>query len=101
MNADEESGLRAFVVDVAASNESGLQRPTDLRIHDSRISVGAVLATWREEERIGFRVVLENGQGWLLYYVPELDLWSGFAEAGVGPATVEPRRRERPVTGEA
>jgi hypothetical protein len=35
------------------------------------------VAEWREEERIGFRVVLADGSNVLLYYVPELDLWSG------------------------
>ena len=52
-----------------------------------RASFGAQVALridaeWREEERIGFRVRLADGSSWLLYYVPELDLWSGIADAG-------------------
>ena len=45
-----------------------------------RSEVAAVEATWREEERIGFRVRFEDGRRGLLYYVPELDLWSGRVE---------------------
>jgi hypothetical protein len=39
--------------------------------------VTAIDARWREEERYGYRVLLADGSDWLLYYVPELKLWSG------------------------
>jgi hypothetical protein len=80
LNADEEAGLRAFHLRVDAELGGEVARPVAVYSSDSRIDVATVLATWREEERAGFRVKLADGSVWLLYYVPELDLWSGIAE---------------------
>lgn len=42
-----------------------------------RTEVTAIISQWREEERHGYRLRLADGKDLLLYYVPELDLWSG------------------------
>ena len=94
MDAEEAEGLRAFALRVV--NATSEAAPQSIELDGAFVNVTAIAATWREEERFGFRVRLENGASWLLYYVPELDLWSGFADAGVGPASVKPRRRVRP-----
>ncbi|HXK32736.1 MAG TPA: hypothetical protein VNM91_01830 [Dehalococcoidia bacterium] len=75
---DEEAGLRAFALQVEAyAGAQYPERPTAVVRAGARVAVAEVLAAWREQERIGFRVLLENGERGLLYYVPELDLWSG------------------------
>jgi hypothetical protein len=78
MDRDEEEGLRAFALTVGAyAGASYPERPQWIAHEGVRVEVADVLATWREEERLGFRVVLADGAALLLYYVPELDLWSG------------------------
>jgi hypothetical protein len=87
---DEEAGLRAFALEVSAyAGASYPERPEWVMLDGRRCAVEDVLASWREEERIGFRVRLEGGRLLLLYYVPELDLWSGI------PFASEPRRDAR------
>jgi hypothetical protein len=78
MDKDEEEGLRAFALTVGAyAGASYPERPEWIECDGVRADVVAVDARWREEERIGFRVRLSDGAAALLYYVPELDLWSG------------------------
>lgn len=85
MDSDEEAGLRAFSLTVGAyAGASYPERPQWVERDGRRIEVAAVDAQWREEERIGFRVRLADGSRLLLYYVPELDLWSGVAVSSWG-----------------
>ena len=78
MDKDEEEGLRAFALTVGAyAGASYPERPRWIERNGVRCDVVGVDATWREEERLGFRVRLADGSALLLYYVPELDLWSG------------------------
>jgi hypothetical protein len=93
MDSDEEEGLRAFALRVEAyAGASSPERPMAVELDGRRVEVERVEARWREEERIGFRVRLRGGQSALLYYVPELDLWSGvWARGGEGSMIV--RRR--------
>ena len=82
MNKDEEDGLRAFALTVGAyAGGSSPERPVWIERDGVRIDVASVVAQWREEERLGFHVRLSDGSDVLLYYVPELDLWSGVAMA--------------------
>ena len=78
MDKDEEAGLRAFALRVGAyAGASYPERPLWIERDGARVDVEAVESQWREEERIGFRVRLTDGSRALVYYVPELDLWSG------------------------
>lgn len=78
MDSDEEEGLRAFALKVGAYAGVGYpERPQWVERDGIRSDVIEVEAQWREEERIGFRVRLADGSPLVLYYVPELDLWSG------------------------
>lgn len=97
MDENEEAGLRAFALNVGAyAGSRNPDRPLWIEVGDRRIDVASLDAQWREDERLGFRVKLSNGSSWLLYYVPELDLWSGAAAVGVGSASVTPRRQDGP-----
>ena len=85
MDRDEEEGLRAFALGVGADSP---EQPRWIALDGaSRIDVTAIASAWREEERFGFRVRLANGAAMLLYYVPELDIWSGveFAQRVMHP----------------
>ena len=78
MDKDEEEGLRAFTLTVGAyAGGSSPERPQWVERDGVRSDVVEVESQWREEERLGFRVRLADGGSLLLYYVPELDLWSG------------------------
>lgn len=85
MDRDEEEGLRAFALTVGAyAGASYLERPQWIERDGLRRDIAEVESTWREEERLGFRVRLTDGSSLVLYYVPELDLWSGvWPERGV------------------
>ena len=86
----EDAGLRAFALEVGAyAGASYPERPEWVAIDDQRVAVAEVLATWREEERVGFRVRLEEVTCLLLYYVPDLVIWSGI------PVTPAPDRAAR------
>jgi hypothetical protein len=88
----EEEGLRAFEVSVGAyAGAAYPERPEWIEIAGKRIEVEALESSWREEERIGFRVRLAGGARMLLYYVPELDLWSG-VKIDRAPGDIIPRR---------
>jgi hypothetical protein len=96
MDKDEELGLRAFALRVGDySGASSPERPEWVELNGERLIVTSVEAQWREEDRLGFRVRLGDGAHMLLYYVAELDLWSGFDMAGGAPAIV--RRRTDPA----
>ena len=78
MDKDEEAGLRAFALRVGCyAGASYPERPEWLERDGLRVDVAAVESQWREEERLGFRLRLTDGSRVLVYYVPELDLWSG------------------------
>ncbi len=78
MDSDEEEGLRAFGLTVGASAGARYpERPQWIEHDGERTEIAAVEAEWREEERLGYRVRLADDRSLLLYYVPELDLWSG------------------------
>jgi len=78
MANDEEDGLRAFALTVGAyAGASQPERPLWVERDGARVDVAEIESQWREEERLGFRVRLADGARLLLYYVPELDLWSG------------------------
>jgi len=78
MDNDEEEGVRAFAVTVGAyAGSSYPERPLWVEQAGVRVEVEAVEAQWREVERIGFRVRLKDASWLLLYYVPEIDVWSG------------------------
>ncbi len=95
MDADEEEGLRAFALNVGAHGGASYpERPLWIERGGARIEVAAVEAQWREADRLGFRVRLTDGSQVLLYYVPELDIWSGAAFAPGDAASFVPRRRE-------
>ena len=90
---DEEEGLRAFALNVGARAEGSYPlRPEWIEVEGGRRAVEHIDATWREEDRIGFRVRLEGGLSMLVYYVPELDLWSGAPAGEAGGPRVVPRR---------
>jgi hypothetical protein len=78
MDKDEEAGLRAFRVKVGAhAGASYPERPLWVERAGVRRDVAEVVSQWREEERLGFRVRLDDGVVMLIYYVPDLDIWSG------------------------
>lgn len=94
MDSDEEAGLRAFALTVGChAGASYPERPLWVERDGARRQVRDVLAQWREEQRLGFRVRLDDGSSLLLYYVPNLDLWSGVLPAGTGGAGGEHGRR--------
>ena len=74
MDRDEEECLRAFTLTVGATQP---EDPQWVERDGTRSDVVEVTARWQEEDRLGFRVRLADGSAILLYYVPELDLWSG------------------------
>jgi hypothetical protein len=83
MDEVEEAGLRAFTITVGVEIDANRRvNPLWLARGSSEIEVVAIESSWREEERIGFRARLADGSSWLLYYVPELNLWSGIADGG-------------------
>ena len=94
IDKDEEEGLRAFEVRVGASAGSSYpEHPEWVERDGQRLEVEAVESQWREEERLGFRVRLTDGACLLLYYVPELDIWSGVPFVTSCGPEISPRRR--------
>lgn len=78
MDAEEEAGLRAFALTVGCyAGRQYPERPLWVERDGVRSDVAEVESQWREDERLGFRVRMTDGARLLLYYVPELDLWSG------------------------
>jgi hypothetical protein len=94
MDAVEEEGVRAFALKVGAyAGASYPERPLWVERDGARVDIAEVESQWREQERIGFRVRLADGSRALLYYVPEIDLWSGVISDAGDVATVVARRR--------
>ena len=84
MDSNEEAGLRAFTLlaiyatdHLRAPGEATPRVPQWIERDGRRTEIIAVESQWREEERFGYRIRLAHGVTALLYYVPELDLWSG------------------------
>lgn len=94
MDKDEEAGLRAFALRVEAyAGTSYPERPLRIERDGVAAEVIEVVARWQEEERVGFRASLSDGQIILLYYVPELDLWSGVWTPDGGDPSIIRRRQ--------
>ncbi len=90
---DEIEGLRAFAVRVECyAGASFPEEPRRIEVGGRMMDVAQVVARWREETRLGFRVRMADGSELLLYYVPEFDLWSaGRMDAGApAPDTSDP-----------
>ena len=89
MDSNEEAGLRAFTLLAIYANgvartpgEATPRVPQWLDRDGRRTEIIAVESQWREEDRYGYRVRLAHGGTTLLYYIPELDLWSGVINRG-------------------
>lgn len=92
--SNEIEGLRAFAARVECyAGASFPEEPRRVEVRGRMVDVAQVLARWREDTRLGFRVRMADGSELLLYYVPEFDLWSA-AVMGAGvrepPDTSEP-----------
>jgi hypothetical protein len=86
MEQDEEAGLRAFSLRVGCyAGAAYPERPEWVERDGLRIDVAAIESQWREEERLGFRLLLADASRLLVYYVPEFDLWSGVPMRAGGP----------------
>lgn len=74
---DEIQGLHAFQVRVGCySGGRYAEQPRWVEREGVRLEVTAIESRWREQDRLGFRVTLEDSQRLLLYYLPEEDMWS-------------------------
>jgi hypothetical protein len=74
---EEMKGLRAFRVRVGCySGGRHAETPRWVEREGVRLEVSAVDSQWREQDRLGFRVTLEDSRRLLLYYLPEDDIWS-------------------------
>lgn len=77
----ELDGLRAFELRVGAyAGQRSPERPEWVELDGKRQQVVAIETEWREEERLGWLVKLDDGRRLLLYYVPNEDLWSGVVQ---------------------
>ena len=56
------------------------ERPQWVDDGGGRRAVASVQAQWREEDRLGWRVELEDGSRLVLYYQPRIDVWSAREE---------------------
>lgn len=56
------------------------ERPQWVDDGGGRRAVTRVRSQWREEDRLGWRVELEDGCRLVLYYVPDIDSWSAREE---------------------
>ncbi len=74
----ELAGMRAFAVRVGCyAGHRYPERPQWVELEGTRAEVASVENEWREEDRLGYLVMLSDGRRLLLYYVPNIDLWSG------------------------
>lgn len=95
---DEVEGLRAFAVRVEAyAGASYPEEPRRVEAGGRMLEVERVIARWREQDRLGFRVRLRDDGELLLYYVPEFDLWSA---GPMDAASGEPQEEWSPPTCE-
>jgi hypothetical protein len=96
MDSEEEAGLRAFALRVGAyAGASSPERPEWIERDGRRVDVASIETQWREEERLGFRVRMTDGSRLLVYYVPELALWSGVSVEDAGAGVFRRRTEER------
>ena len=54
----------------------GNEEPRWVEIEGDRRSVRDVESRWREPDRDGWRVTLDDGRRLILYYVRNIDLWT-------------------------
>jgi hypothetical protein len=74
---DEIQALPAFQVRVGCySGGRYAEQPRWVEREGVRLEVRSVDSRWREQDRLGFRVTLEDSRRLLLYYLPEEDVWS-------------------------
>jgi len=74
----ELAGLQAHAVRVECyAGGRYPDRPRAVEVEGARSEVASVESEWREEDRLGYVVTLRDGRRVLLYYVPNIDLWSG------------------------
>lgn len=74
---NEIQGLHAFQVRVGCySGGRFAEQPRWVEREGVRLEVAAIESRWREQDRLGFRVTLEDSQHLLLFYLPEEDIWS-------------------------
>jgi len=93
IQAQEEEGLRAFSLRVESERDGEAVIPRAIDVGGERLPVVTLEATWRELERIGYRVRLANGASMLVYYVPVLELWSGVERQATGDPRITLKRR--------
>jgi hypothetical protein len=78
ISATELEGLQAFEVRVGAyAGHRYPERPLWVELRGARREVASVDCEWREEERFGYLLTLDDATRLLLYYVPDADIWSG------------------------
>lgn len=64
----------------AYAGQRSPERPRWVELEGVRVEVEAVEREWREDDRLGFRVVLRDGTRLLLYYVLNEDRWLGIEQ---------------------
>jgi hypothetical protein len=70
-------GARAFRTQVGCySGSRHHEEPRWVEIGGTRCPVREVESRWREPDRDGWRVTLEDGRRLILYYFVDMDLWS-------------------------
>ena len=73
----EMEALRAFQVRVGCySGGRHAERPQWVEREGTRLQVSSIDSQWREQDRLAFRVTLEDSRRLLLYYLLEQDIWS-------------------------
>ena len=73
----EMRGARAFRARVGCyAGSRHNEEPRWVEIEGVRRPVREVESRWREPDREGWRVALEDGRRLILYYFVDMDLWS-------------------------
>ena len=73
----EMEGVRAFRVQVGCyAGSRHHEEPRWVEIAGARCPVREVESRWREPDREGWRVALEDGRRLILYNFVDMDLWS-------------------------
>lgn len=73
----EMEGARVFRARVGCySGSRHHEEPRWVEIEGARCPVREVESRWREPDRDGWRVALEDGRRLILYYFVDMDLWS-------------------------
>jgi hypothetical protein len=74
-------GTRERLVSVGCySGSRHAERPQWVHDGGGRRAVARVQEQWREQDRLGWRVELEDGSRLVLYYQPHIDAWSAREE---------------------